>query len=182
MLKIALIGPESTGKTELSKRLAEYYHALWIPEYAREYFSNKPTGYTFEDVCNIAHKQVEQEQYYADFNNEVLDFVFFDTELIITKVWFEYCYKTVPDFVEDQLQKKFFDLYLLCAPDLPWEPDPLREHGDDRLFFFNWYKSEIEKLGKPYNVITGIGEERFKNAIRALGSFKEKMKINKCYF
>ena len=173
MLKIALIGPESTGKTELTKQLAEYFHSPWVAEYAREYLAGKLSGYTFEDVCNIARKQVEQERCYADLNDAGHPFVFFDTELIITKVWFEYCYKQVPDFVEEQLQEKFFDLYLLCEPDLPWIPDPLREHGDDRQFFYDWYKSEIEKLGKPYQIIRGTGEERFKNAVKAIENYKE---------
>jgi nicotinamide riboside kinase len=69
------------------------------------------------------------------------------------------------------LNRHFFDFYLLCYPDLPWEPDSVREHGDDREFFFNWYKQEIEKTGKPVAIITGIGKERLQNAIRALSSF-----------
>jgi nicotinamide riboside kinase len=60
---------------------------------------------------------------------------------------------------------------LLCEPDLPWEPDAVREHGHDRDFFFEWYKREIEKLGKPFCFIRGIGEERIQQAINQIESF-----------
>jgi len=40
-LKVVLFGPESTGKTTLSKQLARYYNSVWVPEYAREYLQNK---------------------------------------------------------------------------------------------------------------------------------------------
>ena len=36
-----MFGPESTGKTTLSKQLARYYNSVWVPEYAREYLQNK---------------------------------------------------------------------------------------------------------------------------------------------
>jgi nicotinamide riboside kinase len=94
--------------------------------------------------------------------------VFFDTDLIITKVWFEYKYKSVPDFLTERLKQGFFDVYLLCTPDLPWEPDPVREHGTDREFFFDWYKNEIEQTGKPYVIVNGIGNQRIQQAIDAL--------------
>jgi nicotinamide riboside kinase len=74
----------------------------------------------------------------------------------------------VPDFLIEQLNKKTFDFYLLCYPDLPWEADTVREHGHDREFFFNWYKSEIERIGKPYLIITGIGNVRIQNAINGI--------------
>lgn len=167
MFKIAILGPESTGKSELAKALALYYKVDWVPEYAREYIENlgaKP--YSFNDVCKIAKKQIEQELHYEGLNSQRL--VIFDTELIITKVWFEYCYKQVPDFVIDRLESRFFDYYLLCAPDLDWQPDPVREHGDDREFFFDWYKKEIENTKIPYSIIKGVGHKRTQNAIYAI--------------
>jgi NadR type nicotinamide-nucleotide adenylyltransferase len=172
MIKVAILGPESTGKSSLAKSLAEYFNTDWVPEYAREYVENLAGPYTYEDVCTIAKKQIEQEIKYKTNSTEKNEYVFFDTELIITKVWFEYKFGLVPDFLNEQLATGFFDYYLLCAPDLPWIPDPVREHGNDREFFLNWYKKEIEQLEKPYSIITGIGNQRIENALEALRFIK----------
>ncbi|MEA4986084.1 MAG: ATP-binding protein [Paludibacter sp.] len=169
MYKIAVVGPESTGKSVLASELAAHYGSPWVPEYARTYVEQLSEPYNFDDICHIAHKQIEQE--IAFEGNNPAPFVFFDTDLIITKVWFSYCYQQVPAFVEDRLQTGFFDLYLLCEPDLPWEPDPVREHGHDRGFFFDWYKTEIEKLGKPYLRISGTGKDRIRQAIKKIDYF-----------
>lgn len=169
MFKIAIIGPESTGKTQLARELARYFRVPWVPEYAREYIEGLPNPYDYDDVCKIARHQVKQEK--ATFDNLMIPLIFFDTELIITKVWFEYRYQKVPEFVTDQLEKNFFDLYLLCSPDLSWEPDPVREHGDDRDFFFNWYRKEIEHLKKPYVIIRGNGKSRTELAIMEVNQF-----------
>ena len=40
-IKVVLFGPESTGKTTLSKALADHFGTLWVAEYAREYLQNK---------------------------------------------------------------------------------------------------------------------------------------------
>lgn len=168
MLRIAIIGPESTGKTELAKKLAEHFSAPWVPEYAREYVEKLRNPYTYEDVCNIARKQIEQEMIFEQPTHPNENYVFFDTDLIITKVWFTYCFQKVPDFLSKRLSCNFFNMYLLCAPDLPWEPNPVREHGNDREYFFNLYKEEIEKTGKSYAIITGTGNQRIENAIAAI--------------
>jgi NadR type nicotinamide-nucleotide adenylyltransferase len=171
MFKIAIIGPESTGKTELAQQLADYFKSPWVPEYAREYVENLIVTYTYEDVCNIALKQIEEEKFYENISTNE-QFVFFDTDLIITKVWFEYRFGKIPEFLAERLKTNFFDLYLLCTPDLPWEADPVREHGDDRDYFFEWYKREVEQTGKPFVIVNGIGNERFNNAKHALKILK----------
>ncbi|MDR1585175.1 MAG: ATP-binding protein [Prevotellaceae bacterium] len=168
MIKVALTGPESTGKTELAQALAEYYDSLWVPEYARGYVENLNRPYTYEDICRIAEKQIEQEKYFVSHLFPDKKYVFFDTELIITKVWFEHVYKQAPDFLMRQLNSGFFDYYLLCSPDLPWEPDSVREHGNDRIFFFDWYRQEIERLKKPYGIVSGFGNERLQCAVSLL--------------
>jgi len=167
MFKIAIVGPESTGKSELSVALANHFQCDFVPEFAREYVEKLDRPYTFDDVCTIAEKQIDEQNCYNE--NNLQNFVFFDTELIITKVWFEYCYQKVPEFVNRRIAENYFDFYLLCYPDLPWVPDTVREHGgDERMFFYEWYKREIEKTGKPYAIIQGVGNERTENAIKAI--------------
>ncbi|MGC3979306.1 MAG: ATP-binding protein [Paludibacteraceae bacterium] len=169
MLKIAIIGPESTGKTELTQALATHFDTVWEPELAREYVEQLNREYTFDDVCEIAKRQIENEKKY-ELNKQQDQIVFFDTDLIITKVWLAYKYKRIPEFVTNRLNDRFIDCYLLCEPDLAWEPDHVREHGNDRDFFFDWYKREIENLQIPYHTINGAGELRLQNALNALSA------------
>lgn len=169
MYKIAILGPESTGKSELAKALATYFKGEWVPEYAREYVEKLGRKYTYDDVCHIAATQLKEIDLFE--NKTQSDFVFFDTELIITKIWFEYCFGEVPQFLTNAMEKPVFDFYLLCDYDLEWIPDPVREHGDDRAYFFNLYKAEIEKTQRPFAIVSGIGEDRVLNAIKAIENY-----------
>lgn len=169
MLKFAVIGPESTGKTELCRQLAAHFHCEWEPETAREYVERLGHPYTFDDVCRIAELQIEQEKKYEGRKDN--GFVFFDTDLIVTKVWFEFKYDVVPEFVTNRLAARFFDFYLLCLPDIPWVYDPVREHESERTLLFDWYEKEIVSLGTDYAKIGGLGEERLKNALQVVKIF-----------
>lgn len=168
MLKIAILGPESTGKSTLAKELSEYFTSPMIPEYAREYVERLERDYTFEDVCLIAQQQVKEEKYFESGEHSSAEYVFFDTSLIITKVWFSYVYHQIPAFVDQRIKHNFFDFYLLCAPDLPWIKDPVRENEDKREFFFEWYRKEIIATGQPYKIIDGSGITRTQKAINTI--------------
>jgi NadR type nicotinamide-nucleotide adenylyltransferase len=166
--KIAIIGPECTGKTTLSKQLAEYYNTQWVPEYARDYVLNLNRNYTFDDVEEIAKKQLVQ--IHATYNLSK-NFIFFDTELIITKVWFEVVYKKIPFWINSAVKESNFDLYLLCAPDLPWESDIVRENGGEmREKLFQIYKSELEHQNFKYFIIDGTNDFRLRNSISCIES------------
>ena len=92
--RIVITGPECTGKTTLCEQLATHYNTIWIPEFARAYVENLQHPYTYEDVCNIALKQIEESKQLFRGANE---YIFHDTFLIITKIWFLWVYKTCPD-------------------------------------------------------------------------------------
>lgn len=149
MYRIGIIGPESTGKSTLAEYLAHRYEGVLVPEYAREYMENlAPSyGYTYDDVVAIAKQQLSV---LSSINSNL---VVFDTELIITKVWFLHKFGRCPDFVEQALRDYPMDVYLLCYPDLPWLPDPVRENPDIREFLFDWYEREIQALNIPYYII-----------------------------
>lgn len=154
MYKVGIIGPESTGKSTLAQYLARRYNGVLIPEYAREYMQHlAPTyDYTYQDVENIAKHQVTQlQELHSTMGQE--DLVFFDTELIITKVWFLHKYHSCPDFVEEALRAYPMDVYLLCYPDIAWEPDPVRENPHLRQYLYDWYEREIQALDIPYYIV-----------------------------
>ena len=156
--KVGIIGPESTGKSTLASYLAHRYGGVLVPEYAREYIEKRAcaSAYTYEDVVNIAQQQVQQLQnciHGGITEGYRSNIVFFDTELIITKVWFLHKFGKCPDFVEKALHDYPMDVYLLCYPDMEWEPDPVRENPDIREYLFDWYEREIQALGIPYYII-----------------------------
>lgn len=162
--RIVITGPESTGKTILCQKLAAYYHAQWLPEYARTYIEKLNRPYTREDVLHIAKKQIELEEELAK-NSQIL---FVDTDLIITKVWLLHVYGTCPDWIDEWLKVAPRSLYLVCEPDLPWEFDPVRENPELRDYFMKWYCREIESFGFSYKLVSGEGEMRTRNAIQKL--------------
>ena len=55
--KVAVIGPECTGKSELSQFLAQHFNTQWVPEYARGYINNLVRPYELHDLLAIAHGQ-----------------------------------------------------------------------------------------------------------------------------
>ena len=168
-LRIAVTGPESTGKTTLAKQLAESFNGIFIPEYARQYIEKLPHHYQYGDVENIAMEQVRQ---YFDTINRDQNFFVFDTWLIITKVWFMWVYNTTPVWLDERIRNCPVDLFLLCRPDLPWEADPVRENGgDNRHKLFELYRTELEHYGFDFVEIGGLGEERIANSIQSVSDF-----------
>lgn len=155
MYKVGIIGPESTGKSTLSAYLANRYNGVLIPEYAREYVERLAPNYAYayDDVVAIARQQVQQLKDISQIYSAKDVVAFFDTELIITKVWFEHKYGTCPTFLLDALHQFPMDVYLLCYPDMPWQPDAIRENPNIRNYLFDWYEREVQLLNIPYYII-----------------------------
>lgn len=162
LFRVAITGPESTGKSRLSEELAVHYNTVWVPEYARGYLANINRGYTSEDVVNIAKGQYKKEM---DLSASANRLIISDTDFLVLKIWYEHKYKTSSGYIEDKFLHHRYDLYLLMDIDLDWEYDPLREHPHMRKYFFDLYRSELEKYGFPYRVVSGKDEKRFRNAV-----------------
>ena len=164
--KIVISGPESTGKTELAAYLAETFKGLILPEYARSYVENLDRRYTYADVEHIAGVQ---EQEFTQAMQKGYGYVFLDTYLVITKVWFQEAFGRMPEWIDGRLRLAGIDLFLLCYPDLEWVEDGVRENpGERRTYLFERYRAEIAGLHRPFEVIRGCGEERFRNALAAM--------------
>ncbi len=165
MLKIVITGPESVGKSTLTKLLAEHFHGKYVTEFARDYVAQLNRPYTYEDVEIIARKQMSQYDEKNVSVQPVYPAVFFDTFLIITKVWFNHVWHRQPEWFDQAILSRPMDLYLLCAPDIPWEADNVRENGKIREALFLQYKKELEHYRQKYVIIAGTGLHRIENAI-----------------
>ena len=154
MFKVGIIGPESTGKSTLARYLARRYKGTYVPEYARTYVEQKgTTEVSYEELCEIAKHQIEELAAISSQPSE--NVYFFDTELIVTKVWFDYAFGRIPEWLNEAIERYPMNSYLLTYPDLPWVPDPARSNGSDaiRKELYERYKAEIEALNIPYYII-----------------------------
>jgi len=167
---IVITGPESTGKTLISEYLSGKLGCPWIPEYARGYIGQLNRPYIYEDLVHIAENQVNHKN---EIEKSGASMVILDTWLIITKVWFLEAFKRYPEKLNSEINNHKIDLYIICKPDIPWIPDPLRENGGHkREYLMSRYIEEIRATGSDYIIIGGEGEERFNNAYNAVKSNK----------
>ncbi len=157
-MRIALIGPESCGKSTLAVALAERLHVSCVDEYARDYVARLTRPYGFRDVCAIAHQQIRQIAAH--------DHAVFDTELILTEVWFRRKWGRCPQWLKSAQQAYPMDGYLVLAPSLPWVADPTRENPDCREELFRVYLTRVRQTGIAYTVISGTdAAERLNQAM-----------------
>lgn len=166
IVKVVLFGPESSGKTTLSKQLARHYNTVWVPEYAREYLQNKWNNKrkTCEnsDLLPIAIGQMKLENELAEKADKIL---ICDTDLLETKIYSEEYYG---GFVSPELEKAAiknkYDLYLLTYIDTPWDKDDLRDRPDQRLEMFKAFENALKKYNRPYILLKGNRKTRLNNA------------------
>jgi NadR type nicotinamide-nucleotide adenylyltransferase len=163
--KIAVIGPECTGKSELSTFLADHYKTAWVPEYAREYLDHLSRPYKQSDLIAIAHGQLHSEDTHAQRANRIL---ICDTNLYVIKVWSLFKYGTCDPEILNAIATRQYDLYLLTYVDILWEEDPLREHPDKRQQLYDIYLKEMLHQAVPFIEIKGERQQRRKSALDAI--------------
>lgn len=169
--KVAIVGPECTGKTSLAQALAKHFKTDWVPEYARSYLNKLNRPYEISDLTKIAHGQLRVEDEWA---NGAHDVIFCDTNLIVLKVWSEFRFGECDPEILKLMTERHYDLLLLTDIDVPWENDPQREHPDKRELFKEIYHKEVVNSNIPFIEISGSAEARLQIAITSIQSILKK--------
>lgn len=162
MLKIAITGPESSGKTTLARALSAHFKVSFIPEYARTYLENKEGKYDQKELDIIAQGQLQS---LLEFDNNI---AICDTDFSVLEIWSRYKYTSVSDLILELVAENIFDLHILCSPDIPWEEDELRENPNSRTQLFKLYKESLSKYNKNYIVVSGLHENRIEKSLQAI--------------
>jgi len=154
---VCVIGPECTGKTELSNYLSNAFRAPWVPEYARVYLEQLARPYKLPDLTEIARGQIRLEEQQMAAADTLL---ICDTNLLVIKIWAEFKFGTCPPEIMALHQMRTYDLYLLTYIDIPWQPDPLREHPHERERLWQIYTRTLYETGVPVLEVRGARSNR----------------------
>lgn len=174
MKKIVVIGPESTGKSTLCEQLANHYQTVWCPEFAREYLKETNGQYSYADLLNIAHGQLELED--TLLTEAKNGFYFIDTDMYVMKVWCEVAFEQCHTWILKQIAARQYDLFFLCNVDLPWVKDELREYPDlsFRKKLFKMYKDLLINNSGKWAEISGTDMQRLQMAVSVINTVFQK--------
>lgn len=169
MKRIVLTGPESSGKTTLTRALGNRFQVPCALEYARHYLEKHGPGYDYEIVHEIARGHLMyQKQQVA----ESADLAFFDTDLLNFLVWCEVVFGRCEPWLREAAADEREHVYLICQPDLPWHYDPLREAAEGREDLFDRHLAAVRSTGRSYRIISGTGIQRWERAVAAVRELK----------
>lgn len=157
-LKIAIVGPESTGKSTMAQYLAEQLQTICVPEYARYYCKNLNNKYSLQDEVNMFYGQIALEEALTPLAKKNL--LICDTTFLTVKIWCDHLFGDTPSEVKEGIANSHYDLYLLMDIDLPWEHDPLRDFPEQRAHFMQIWKKELEAIQANYKIVNGLGSAR----------------------
>ena len=162
MKKVCLIGPESTGKSEVVKILADRFNTTHVPEYAKSLIESQDGEFYPENVKQVAYAQIRKEKAIERMINKVL---FCDSDVITTMVWSEILFGVIPNELIEIAKNQHYDITYLCKPDTEWVDDIHRNvvKVDDQLTFreemFNRMEELLKQYGRRYKVISGNNKE-----------------------
>lgn len=164
LIKIAVVGPESTGKSTMANFLAKELNTFCVPEYARYYCEHLNRQYTLDDEVNMFHGQRALETAIA--NKVENNLLVCDTTILTVKIWCDHLFQHTPKIVTDEIATRKYDLYLLMDIDLPWQDDPLRDFPNEREHFMHVWKQELDNIGGNYKIVSGLDAQRLQNGLK----------------
>lgn len=167
MKKIVFTGPESAGKTTLAEKLAHRFSIPHVKEVAREYLTNLNRPYNYEDVLNISMLQLAEEEKIKSLNPPLL---ICDTDLATIKIWCDDKFNQCEPWITSAYLERLPDIYFLCVPDFPWQPDPMREDATRRDHLYEVHKAFLIHHKLRFIELSGDVETRLQTIFAALES------------
>jgi NadR type nicotinamide-nucleotide adenylyltransferase len=163
--RVCIFGPESTGKSTLTRDLARHFQTVAVPEYARTWLEARHGEVVAADMPIIARGQMASEEALARNANRVL---FCDTDVLTTTLWSEWLFGSCDEAIRQIAAQQHYDLYLITDVDVPWVADVVRYLPEERRSFFDRCLTTLQSHQRPHVVIRGSWNERFETAVAAV--------------
>ena len=163
ILLICFYGPESTGKSTMAQKLADYFHTVSVPEVAREIVSNNQ--FTLHDIRRIGYAQNQRVKELMPTANRLL---ICDTDIITTRIYSEHYLGGAPQELDELEKEIVYDKYFLFDIDVPWVSDGMRDLSNQRSLMLEKFKIALEERNISYTWVRGSYAEREKFLIREI--------------
>jgi nicotinamide riboside kinase len=152
-LRLVVTGVESTGKTTLATQLSQHFGFPLALEAARY-------------DARVQKGTIDAER---EALNQGAAGLIADTGGLVLELWGASVFGVVPE--EAHRLQNWFDFYILCSPDIPWESDPLRSmpQETDRLALHQRYIQRLDEAGYHWVETKGSAPlERFLFIVEAI--------------
>jgi nicotinamide riboside kinase len=169
-MRIALLGAESTGKTQLAHALAARLQeggrsVIAVDEYLREWCDQQGRTPRVDEQAAIAQTQQDRIEAAAAQASCIIA----DTTPLMTAIYSEFIFADGSLTQAALAYQSRFDLTLIIGLDMPWQADGIQRDGEhvrepvDALL-----RERLQNAGIRYQVIYGLGEQRLQSALHAI--------------
>jgi len=182
-LKIVFVGPESSGKTTLCRKLAERFETMWVPEACRLAAEQRealnpneivPFSFTIADFIAMATLQNEMELEHQQRCDKVL---LCDNDTFALSIWCERYLGQHQDTIYSlytEANERLHNsdkIYILTKPNVPFVQDGYRDGEHIRDWMYAKFSEELNKRGMRYYIIDSPDyHERFDKAVQIIES------------
>ncbi len=167
-MRVALLGAESTGKTQLAIDLAGHWRGLGravtlVPEVLREWCDRERRTPRPDEQEGIAREQACRADAWAS------DWLVADTTPLMIAVYSELLFADRSLYGFALEHQRSYDLTLVTGLDLPWVADGHQRDGEHvREPVDTLVRAALERGSVAYRVLYGTGPARLANALAAI--------------
>ena len=181
-MKIAIVGAESTGKSELVKQLEQHFQTQGksvrhIPEYLRTWCETEKRTPRQDEQLALATEQTRQINASSRATSSAIptcDILLADTTALTVAVYSDLLFNDSSLYEMALAHQRTFDATLLMGLDLPWVADGIQRDGAHlREPVDTLLRTALSRGGIDYQVVYGVGESRLQNALRCLTTASE---------
>lgn len=169
-LVIAILGAESTGKTQLAQGLSARLvretglRCTWVPEHLRAWCNTKQRTPLEHEQADIARAQQQEIEAAAATH----DVVICDTTPLSTAVYSQWVFGDDSLTAQAALWQRRCAITLLTALDLPWQADGLRDGPHARGPVDDLFRRALLAHQLPWAGVYGRGTQREESALDAI--------------
>ena len=167
VVRVAILGAESSGKSTLSEALARRHDTVWVPEYLREFVDTLQRVPHEDDQYPIALTQRAREDAAA---LEAKGLLFCDTTPLMTALYSRVYWGRVDAQLARLDARHDYAFTFVTAPDTPWEPDGLqRESEAVRQDVHRMLLATLAARAIDYTLLAGDLPQRLRQVDAVLG-------------
>lgn len=169
VIKIVILGTESTGKTTLAINLSKYFNASLVLEAGREIISDS-NSFSLEDLQKVATEHAKSIELNIIADSPI---VIIDTDIYLTKSYSIFTFEKDVEISADIFNSNKADLYLYLNNDVAFIQDGTRMSKEKRDLLDISHRKVLKENNIELKEIVGNYDEKFDKAVKHINKLIE---------